>query len=182
MWPWEHLVFGYVQYSALSHAYQGRSPDDISVLLVAIATQLPDFIDKPLAWKLDVLLHGRSLAHSLVFTAGFLGVVSLVTLAVGSRKHAIAITVGYISHLLGDVMYNLFTGGDISFRFLLWPFIRRLHEPTVSGAGELLAIFSTFLATPTGRIYLLVEGCVLIIIFALWVYDGCPGLFYRSWI
>jgi hypothetical protein len=66
MWPWEHVVVGYLAYSAVSHAVAGRAPSGRAAIAVAFAALLPDLVDKPLAWGLGVLPSGRSFAHSLV--------------------------------------------------------------------------------------------------------------------
>ena len=65
MWPWGHLAVGYLVYSGLSRWRFGRLPGSVATLAVALGTQLPDLVDKPLAWTVNVLASGRSLAHSL---------------------------------------------------------------------------------------------------------------------
>ena len=49
MWPWEHLAFGYVLYSLGVRTLRGRTPRGPPVLVLAVATQVPDLLDKPLA-------------------------------------------------------------------------------------------------------------------------------------
>jgi hypothetical protein len=66
MWPWGHLALGYLLYSPFARARFGRPPTDRATLLLAFGTQLPDLVDKPLAWRLDVLPAGRTLGHSLL--------------------------------------------------------------------------------------------------------------------
>ena len=60
MWPWGHLALGYLLHSPLARARFGRPPTDRATLLLVIGTQLPDLVDKPLAWWLGVLPAGRS--------------------------------------------------------------------------------------------------------------------------
>lgn len=65
MWPWEHLAVGYIGYS-LSVRLAGRGvPRPRPVVALAVGTQFPDLVDKPLSWTLGVLPSGHSLAHSL---------------------------------------------------------------------------------------------------------------------
>jgi hypothetical protein len=53
----------------------------LAAALVAVAALLPDLVDKPLSWWLDVLPAGTSLAHSLT---GFLPAAAVAS-AVGVR-------------------------------------------------------------------------------------------------
>ena len=70
MWPWEHLAFGYLLWSLWLRA-RGRSlPGDWEALVLVFATQLPDLVDKPLAWQLGVLPGGRSLGSRGATIAG----------------------------------------------------------------------------------------------------------------
>ena len=63
MWPWDHLAFGYVWYTLASRGWDGRPPSNAAAIALAVGTQFPDLVDKPLAWWLDVLPAGRSLGH-----------------------------------------------------------------------------------------------------------------------
>ena len=65
MWPWGHAAVGYLLLSG-SDRLVGQRPTAITTLTVLLASQLPDLVDKPLAWYVVVLPNGRSLAHSLV--------------------------------------------------------------------------------------------------------------------
>lgn len=50
MWPWEHMIGGYILYSLISHTVFRESPSGLDVLAVALASVLPDLIDKPPLW------------------------------------------------------------------------------------------------------------------------------------
>jgi len=65
MWPWGHLAVGYLLWSVLVRDRRFRPPTGAETLLLAVGTQFPDAVDKPLAWSLGVLPNGRSLAHSV---------------------------------------------------------------------------------------------------------------------
>jgi hypothetical protein len=141
---------------------------------VALGTQFPDLVDKPLAWYLGVLPAGRSLAHS-VFTAA---VVSAVVLAVASRldrlEPGLAFTGGYASHIAGDVLPKL-PGGDFeSLTFVLWPL---LPLPEYDGAGPVVENLAMVVASPVG--YLLSNPArlaVLVTLALVWSADGFPGV------
>jgi len=177
MWPWEHLAVGYLFYSGGVHLWYRRPPTESAVFVLALATQLPDLVDKPLAWSFRVLPHGLSLAHSLVFAVPFLAVVALVADRYGRRELGVAATVGYLSHLASDVLYGPLTGGRANPAFLLWPLIERPAEPRpglVVRVEDLFESFLGFLGTPTGRVYLAASLAAMTGVLALWVYDGAP--------
>ena len=48
--PWGHLAIGYLCLSLAIRARWRVPPQGPAVIAVAIGTQLPDLIDKPLAW------------------------------------------------------------------------------------------------------------------------------------
>jgi hypothetical protein len=179
MWPWEHLAVGYLAYSALVHLLARRRPRGDEAVAVAVATQFPDLIDKPLAWSLDVLPSGTSLAHSLAFALPASLVALLVAWRAGRARVGAAFAVGYLLHLPGDVLYPALLGGSPKTAFLLWPFV---PAPAGDVAGflphfeALLATFLSHLATPRGTLYLTGELVLLGSVFALYAYDGTPGL------
>jgi hypothetical protein len=98
MWPWGHLAVGYFLYSPFARARFGRPPTDRATLWLAVGTQLPDLVDKPLAWRLGVLPAARTLGHSLLTIT----VVSMLVYAYFERRDrahvALAFGVGYTSH------------------------------------------------------------------------------------
>lgn len=179
MWPWEHLAFGYLLYSGTVHLRRAGRPGDVAVVLLLFATQLPDLIDKPLAWTFGVLPVGQSLAHSLLFAVPLLVVGFLEARRFANPEYALAVAVGYLSHLGGDVIYWVFRGGGLTVGFLFWPLV---PAQPVAPMGffakfdELLAGFVSFLGTPLGRTYLLLEAVFLGSAVLLWLVDGRPGL------
>lgn len=179
MWPWEHLAFGYLLYSLTVHLRSGRAPASSPVFVLVLATQLPDLIDKPLAWGVGVLPHGLSLAHSLLFAVPFLLGCLITADLVGVAEYGVALTVGYLSHLVGDVIYGFLVGGDFNTGFLFWPFVEQSGESSVGlliRTRELVDSFLAFLTTPIGRVYLGAELLALSLTAVLWIYDGLPGV------
>lgn len=175
MWPWEHLAVGYICYSLYARLRYSRPPEDWPVILIAFGTLLPDLIDKPLAWGLGVLPHGRSLGHSL-FVA--VPVITTTWLTVG-RRLGIAIAIGLSSHLVSDAIQYWVVWGVLDYDYLFWPIVER---PTVEAPGILLytdkffAQFLEHLTSPEGQIYLVFEALLLTGALALWLADGRPGL------
>lgn len=179
VWPWEHLAVGYLLYSGLVRARTGRTPTGDAVVVLAAATQLPDLVDKPLAWSLGLLPGGTSLAHSLLVAVPAVVAVALVARRRGHPARGQAFAVGYLAHPPGDVLYPVLLGGDPKVAFLLWPVVPA--DPSgVDGVlphlQELAATFVGHLATPAGVAYLALEAGLLSAALLAWVLDGAPGL------
>lgn len=179
MWPWEHLAIGYVAYSLWVRSRGESRPGSAAVIALAIGTQFPDLIDKPLGWGTTILPSGTSLAHSLLFAVP----VSVLAIAVagrrGSRELGVAFAIGYLLHLPGDLAYYVLLGSDPPLEFLLWPLIPAPSSAPGSIVGrtaELVARFVEILATPAGRRYLVLELLLLATAAGLWWTDGRPGL------
>lgn len=179
MWPWEHLAVGYLCYSAYTRYRTGQPPRRGPVLAVAFATQLPDLIDKPLAWSLSVLPSGFSLGHSVFIASAVVLLVTVLARRRGATEIGLAVGIGYVSHLLGDLAYPILRGGEANLDIILWPLVsvpvqerRGLFEET----ARLFADFSAFLGSPRGLTYLLMEIALVGGVFALWAVDGWPGL------
>jgi len=138
MWPWGHAAVGFLLLSVLTLAAARRWPRRAETLVVLFATQLPDLIDKPLAWTLSVLPTGRSLAHSLLTAIVFLVLVSLLATRYDQRELTPAFGIGYVSHLLTDLPIDTILRGDILHAlwhgsFLLWPILpSRVHTTETS--------------------------------------------------
>ena len=179
MWPWEHLALSYLVASVGYRLVSGRAPTPLTVFAIGVASQLPDLIDKPLAWGLDILPSGLTLGHSLFFATA----VSAVALTLAARRRrlplGVAFTLAYGAHLLGDVLFALLTSGSLAISFLFWPVVPASPDPGVgllARVGQLAGRFWQFLATPRGQLYLGFELLLLTSAVVLWVVDGRPGL------
>lgn len=104
MWPWGHAAVGYLLYTAYTRLQYGRSPDDISTVLLLLGTQLPDLIDKPLAWTLALLPSGRSLGHSLLVLIPLSILVYLLAARYRHTEWGSAFAIGALSHAVIDVL------------------------------------------------------------------------------
>jgi len=119
MWPWGHLAVGYLCY-ALVLRVRRRSVDGATALLLVVGTQLPDVVDKPLAW-VGVLPAGRSLAHSLLVAVPLAALVLTIARRADRLEPAAGFVFGYGSHLFADSYRSLFAGQFEDLTFLLWP-------------------------------------------------------------
>lgn len=179
MWPWEHLAFGYLLYTGYTRLRHGEPPGYYPALALAVATQFPDVVDKPLAWTVHVLPTARSLAHSAFTAVGLVTLVAVVARRKGVPAVGTAVAIGYLSHLLGDVLYTVFRGGPLGVWFLLWPLVRqpvRTSPGLVESTTRLLTEFATYLGSPAGQTYLALEVLFLLTVTTIWAVDGLPGL------
>lgn len=179
MWPWEHLAVGYLCYSLLTRAWGRDRPSGPAVVALALGTQFPDLVDKPLAWGLGVFDSGVAMGHSLFFALPVAAAVVFLGRRTDHGVVAVAFAVGYLSHLPMDLVYPLALGRPVSLWALMWPL-----GASGSGAGvgvatrtaAFLDLFLQFLATPRGQRYLVAEMALLVGALVLWTADGHPGV------
>ena len=168
MWPWGHLAFAYLLYSAFVRLRYRRRPTWPAVALVALGSQAPDLVDKPLAWTLNVLPTGRSLGHS--FLAGTLLVVVAVALLRRFELRGWPFAFGYYSHLVGDSIRPVLDGRFHDLAYLLWPFVE-----LETGEGTSVGIIQYLLNAELGGTVLLELGLASAV-FVWWLFDGAPGV------
>ncbi len=169
MWPWEHAALGYVLYSALAHRRLNAPPGDVPTLMVVFASQLPDLIDKPLAWTFGVVPSGRMLAHAPVIAIPVCAGVYWYFARHARAEYGVAFGLGYLSHVVSDAVGSALFGEYAYVRFLLWPLLSVPEDHQESVLVEL----SAFSLSPSPA--LLVSGLVGLAVVALWVHDGRPG-------
>lgn len=123
MLPPGHLAVGYLAYTAVRRVRSGAVPNALQAIAVAVGTQLPDVVDKPLSWTFGLLPTGRSLSHS-AFTAIIVTAVAATYADRIDRKRLTgAFVVGYWSHLLGDLYSAVGAGTAQTNWFFLWPVV-----------------------------------------------------------
>jgi hypothetical protein len=175
MWPWEHVALGYLLYSPLLRLVTRRGPDSRAAGLLAFGAVLPDLIDKTLSWGLGVFPTGYAIGHS-VFVAVPVG---LLLLAAYWSARTGAFVAGYWSHLLGDIVDPIRSGGAVTVSRVLWPiFIGEPYEESL-GLGRGVVYFTEFVRelpetdlTSPAILYLLLPAFALLI----WLVDGAPGV------
>jgi hypothetical protein len=181
MWPWEHLAFGYLFYSLGARAYYRRPPTGAAAVAVAVGTQLPDLLDKTLAWLFGVFPVGYAVGHSAlvappVLTAAYL---LLHRRSLTRGRLVLAYAVGHLSHLFGDLLYPLLRGKGLELRRVLWP-VASPEAGDVQGnvlhriAGYFLGYLVEVLSLNPSPLFLVQVGLVAAV-FVLWLVDGAPG-------
>jgi len=148
--PVSHGALAYLLYVGYAFISGQRLPLGWTLVPLAIGSQLPDLIDKPLAYW-GVLVYGRSLAHS-VFTMTVICAsvwwltrspradrdnqathtrtrVRRIVTAIRQPLPA-ALTIGYLAHLIGDSWALIARGDWLSARFLLYPVYRIPASPS----------------------------------------------------
>jgi len=134
MWPWGHLALGYIAYATYTRYRHDEYPAGLPAVALAIATQTPDLLDKPLAYTWPVLPAGRSLGHSLFLALpACLGVLLLARRARPvTARVGVAAVVGYLTHLLGDSVYPLLATDPRALSFLAWPLLSLPEDEVTS--------------------------------------------------
>jgi len=169
MWPWGHLALGYLLYSVFVHLHSRRRPGERATVALALGTQFPDLVDKPLAWTFGVVPNGRSLTHSLLTAFVFLAVLQLVLRRRDSGELTTAFGVGYLSHLFGDALYPALTGDYYFLGFLAWPVLPAIEYPAEQS-------FLAHLRGLTLDSFVAAELGLGLAVFVFWLADGAPGL------
>lgn len=137
MRPLAHFLFAALPISAYAVVRYRRLPRGHTLLLVLAATQLPDLIDKPLAWTVGVLPSGRMFAHSLVISIPLLSIGCVLAARRGWGRPATLFSFAYLSHLVGDFYPILSQGsGYYFFPNLFWPLLPANPDQSPSFAAH----------------------------------------------
>lgn len=184
MWPWEHALFAYLLYSLASHLFLRRPPDGPTAFAVVFASQLPDLIDKPLAWQFGVFESGYALGHSVFFAIPLSVLVVWLARRAGRGPVGYGFAVGYLSHLVGDVIPIYAQEGELSVDPIVWPlgeqsttdhsqgFVDRFMELFGPYAADLGSELLAMDPTPYTALQLGIAAFAV----CLWIIDGMPVL------
>ena len=188
MWLWGHLAVGYLAYSPLARARFGRAPSGWEAVLLALGTQFPDLVDKPLAWGFGVLPAGRTLAHSLLTVAVVITPVYAYFKRRGRPGLGLAFAIGYVTHPFADAFFPLLSGSYQYVAYLLWPLFGFSELPPYDvGRVVLVEPLEVLLGaepidfdiTTNGLVQLTLVGFVV----RMWRRDGAPGVAtLRMWL
>ncbi len=180
MWPWEHAMFAYVIYSLYLRGRYRTRPEDWPVVALVFGSVFPDLIDKPLAWEFGAFETGYALAHSVFFAVPLSIAVLLVAKRYGREREGAAFAIGYLLHLVGDVLPASLSRNALYLRPVLWPFAT--HQSGVDrgsfseGVTTLLRGYvEQLLTTEVTAVVALQVGSVVFGV-TLWILDGRPGL------
>jgi hypothetical protein len=168
MWPWGHAAVGFLLYVAYRRYRDGRPPTGPATLVVLFGTQLPDLVDKPLAWTFAVLPTGRSLAHSWLVALLVLGV-AWVVLSERQRPLLVPLAVGWLSHGLADASYSVVTGEFAYVAFLAWPLA---STPPYDLDQSFLDHFLAFTLDP----FVVFQTLLFVVAVVVWHREGRPGV------
>lgn len=179
MWPWEHAAVAYLLYLLGVHTVGDGPSEGREVLVLVVAAQGPDVIDKPLSWGLGVFPSGYAAGHSVLLAVP-IGTLVLLAARRRGRVRLVAVAVfGYWSHLLADVLTPLRSGGSLAVGRVLWPLVTMPPYSRDLGLRRALVYLARFLGNlttmdPTTAFirYLALPLAVLV----LWVLDGAPGV------
>jgi len=169
MWPWGHAAVAYLVCSLWVRSRSRRVPTAGVVLPLAVGTQFPDLIDKPLAWTFGVLPSGRAGAHSLLVALPLLALLWWRFDSDAGRRAWMGFALGYLVHLATDGVYALFEAEFADLTYLLWP---ALSLPAYEESTGIVGHFLAAEITP----YLVVECLLFAAATLLWAADGAPGL------
>ena len=169
MWPWGHAAVGYLLYTGYTHANDRLPPSGPAAIAVALGTQFPDIVDKPLAWNLGVLPSGRSLAHSLFAAVLVTALVARYANRRGYPRVGLAFGMGYVSHLVTDGIDPLLSGDFSKLTYLGWPL---LPTPDYSVEHGFIHHFINMELTP----FVFLQFGLVTLVIGVWVRDGTPGL------
>jgi hypothetical protein len=163
VYPIGHLALAYLCYAAYTEVTESRLPRGLPLVVLAVASQLPDLVDKPLAY-VGVLASGRSLAHSLLVVVPLLLAARWVLGRTARPRTAPAFVVGVLAHLLGDTYSLALAGAWSEMRFLLWPVFPAIDYPG-DDVAPWVRILTRDLTAYAGFEYLL-AGVALVVWFA----------------
>lgn len=179
MFPWEHVIVGYVAFSVLSRLLYRKPPGEWAALMVVFGSLLPDLVDKPLAWQYGVFETSDALVHSVFFAVPVCAAFWLLARRRGRGSVGAGLTTGYLLHLPADVIPYYFMTGRWWPERILWPY--RTAPPT-SGTefGPHMLVYvgpyleDLFSGDPST--YVLANLFLLWLAMCLWFFDGLPGL------
>lgn len=178
MWPWGHLAVGYLLYSLASRVAFREAPLGGPTLVLAVATQLPDLVDKPLSWSLQVFETGYGAAHSVFVAVPVLAAAAMLAHYADRQRYGLAFCLGYASHLLADVALALALSKQVVWGRVLWPVVQLPGYATERGfVDRFLAYFLGFASdvlSGDASFYVGLYAFLFTAVLALWVYDGWP--------
>ncbi|ELZ10838.1 hypothetical protein C479_08503 [Halovivax asiaticus JCM 14624] len=180
MWPWEHVLVGYLAYSLLAHLWWRDGPSGLEAIAVAVGALVPDLVDKPLAWEFGVFESGYAIGHSIFFALPISLVAGVLANRLGKRRIGIALAVGYLFHLPGDLLYGFVQDRVLYLQTISWPFGTVPPAGDPPGFQEQLTYFlngyHAELTSGDLSTYVLIQLGLAGLVVALWLYDGAPVL------
>lgn len=176
MWPWEHVVVGYLAYSLFSRIVFRESPGGPAALAVVVGSLLPDLVDKPLAWQFGVFETSYALGHSVFFAVPIAVVAAVMARYLARTRTGLGFSMAYMIHLPSDLVPWYVQHGTVPFDRLLWPIRTTRSEPHVDLADGFFHFFLPYVDRLfAGDPYLLGQVGLVVATVVLWLVDGAPG-------
>lgn len=176
MWPWEHVIVGYLAYSLFSRVVFRESPGGAAALSVIVGSLLPDLIDKPLAWQFGAFETSYALGHSVFFAVPVAVVAAATARYLGRPRTGAGFSMAYLLHLPSDLLPPYVRYGTVAIDRLLWPIRATRSEPHVDLADGFLHFFLPYVdRLVAGDPYLMAHVGLGIATVVLWLADGAPG-------
>lgn len=180
MFPWGHLAFGYLLFSPAVRLWRRRGPEALAVLALGVGTQLPDLVDKPLSWVFHLTPTGYSVAHSVFVAVPVAAVVFAALTARGRGEVGLGFAVGYLSHLVGDVLFAVALDQPYTVERVLWPVVTlpgyANEQPALGRTVEYIVDWAAFLLASESLLLPAVYLGPLVVAGVLWLVDGAPGI------
>lgn len=155
MMAFSHMVFGLSTWGLVS-ATTGVEPGPLGFAAAFVGSVAPD-IDHPHSWigrrllpisvPVSAIFGHRGITHSLLAVIGFAFVIAMYSNLAGGL--IFAFSVGYLSHLLGDLISN---SGIPAF----WPIKRKISFHLINTGGFSEVVFMVAFVFGVG--YLLTHG------------------------
>lgn len=159
MWPMGHLGVAYCLYTLGVRLRADSPPARGPSLALVVGSQLPDLVDKPLAWGFDLLPTGRTLAHSLLVLVPLCLAVTAYAYSRDQTESAVGFSVGILSHPFIDALPVLWRP-ERSPDFLLWP---SLPVEPPEGSLSVVGLFLDSLSKPYFWSQLVVFGIAVVL-------------------
>ncbi|WP_255194938.1 metal-dependent hydrolase [Halorarius litoreus] len=180
MFPWGHLAFGYLLFSPAVRLWQRRAPAGLAVLALAVGTQLPDLVDKSLSWVFHLAPTGYSVAHSVFVAVPVCLAVGALLIVRGRSTVGFGFAVGYLSHLVGDVLLAVALRQPYTVERVLWPTVTlpgyASERPALDRTLSYIVEWAEFLLASENHLLLAVYLSPLVAALLLWLLDGAPGV------
>ncbi len=179
MWPWESAIFAYLCYSAFVHVRYHEPPGGTAIVVAAVASVVPDLIDKPLSWQYGVFQNGYAIGHSLFTALIVIAVAHAFTRRTTRPRLGLAFGIGFLSHNVGDALEHVNEGVWYGIEHMLWPVVVLPpdHDSGFTGTvGQLLAEYRAHLVHHDFTSYFVLVGVISACTLVLWAYDGFPVL------
>ena len=129
MRPHEHFLVAFLPVFVYVLLRYRRIPSKGMVFVLVIGSQLPDLVDKPLAFSIGILPSGRVFMHSLPFALPLAVLVLVYAWATDRSYLGIGFVWAHLLHLAGDFRFSLFKGQIPP--DLIWPFAPASPSPDI---------------------------------------------------